>query len=99
MVNQPHAPHFGPDGFQHPGREVVLPAKGRQVGKELTFGVFQLDEDGQEDPLVVPVPREEQPGQVAQVLDPGYLVVVEFYLGAYHVFIPAFSGQIWALLG
>ena len=86
MVDQSHPSHFSPDRLQHPGREVIFLAKRSHSGQELILSVFQFEEDGQEDFLVVPVAWEEQPGQVAEILNSGYFVVIEFYLGVYHVF-------------
>ena len=59
MLKESHANSFTSHGLQHPRRETILITKRLKVRDEHFLGVFDLDEDRQEDFLVVPVPRKE----------------------------------------
>ena len=52
VVNQSHSAHLGAHGLKDTGTEPVLVAKWVKGEKKLVLGVFELDENGQEDLLV-----------------------------------------------
>jgi hypothetical protein len=64
VVDDTHPPHLGPDRFENPWGEIVLLTKRAKRRDKLVFGVFQLDEDGQEDLLLISTPWMEQSGQL-----------------------------------
>lgn len=90
MVNDTHSPHFRPNRFQQAGGEIILFTKRTKKRDKLVFGVFQFDEDGQENLLVLSVPREQQGCELIQTLDPGNFVAAELDLCAWHSYHPPF---------
>ena len=88
VVNQSHPAHLGAHGLKHTGTEPVLVAKWAKGEKKLVLGVFELDENGQEDLLVIFVPREQEACQLIQSLNTGNLIGVELNLCSRHILSP-----------
>ena len=66
---------------------------------ELTRGILELDKDGQKDPLMATIAREEKLGKLVQALYSDDFVAVEFDFGAWHIFHPCLFAQNRAFLG
>ena len=88
VVYDSHPPHLGPDRLQHAGSEIVLIAEGAEIRNKLVFGVFQVDEYGQKDFLLVPASRKKQGRKFIQIFDSGNLVAAELNLCPRHAFLP-----------
>jgi hypothetical protein len=56
VIYDPYPPHLASDGLKKARSEAILIAERLQVRHDLAFGVFQLDEYGQEDLLLVSAP-------------------------------------------
>jgi hypothetical protein len=93
MVNESHPAHFAADRLEPPRRDPIFVTEGLKGSKKLLGRILELDKDSQESLLVTPVPREEQPGKLIHSLDSGYLVAVEFDLGAWHISHPYLFGR------
>ena len=106
MVNDAQPAHLASDSFQHPGGETVVVAERRQGGEELPRRVLELHKYRQEDLLLVPIPREQEPRELIQALDSRDPVVAQLDLGARRIFHPhlfaqnkAFEGPLMILGG
>ena len=88
VIYDPHPPHLRADRFELAGRELVFFTKRAEIRNKLALGIFQLDEDRQEDLLLVPTARKQQSCQLIQVLDPGNLVAAELNLCPRHKCLP-----------
>jgi hypothetical protein len=93
MVNEAESAHFAADRLEPPRRYLIFVTEGRKSSEKLLGRILELDKDSQESLLVTPVPREEQPGKLIHSLDSGYLVAVEFDLGAWHISHPYLFGR------
>ena len=60
MINNAQPPHLAADGLRHPGAEAISIAERSQVRYELSWGVLELDKDGQKDPLLLAIAGEEK---------------------------------------
>ena len=58
VVNQSHSAHLGAYGLKYTGTEPVLVAKRAKGEKKLVLGIFEFDENGEEDLLVFFISRE-----------------------------------------
>jgi len=85
MINDAQPSHLAADGLQHPGADAVSVAERAHLRQKLTRGILELDKDGQKDPLMAAIAREEELGKLVQPLDSGDFVAVELDFGAWHI--------------
>jgi hypothetical protein len=90
VIDHAHAAHLASDRLEHPRGEAVDVTQRGKGGEEPERGILELYEYGREYLLVVLVPREQNPGEFVQTLDPCYSVVVQLDLGACDFLTPAF---------
>jgi hypothetical protein len=80
MVNRSEAPHFRPDGLQHPRRKSVFIAKWVKDRKKPTICVFYFYKDRQEDSLMGPITRKQHGGEFLKGLHTIYPFCIEINL-------------------
>ncbi len=88
MIYQAQTTHLGAHGLKHTGTEPILVAKWAKGEKKLVFGVFEFNENGQEDLLVFFIPGEQETCKFIQSLNPRDFGGIEFNLRVWHDFHP-----------